>query len=197
MTTPCVQHRSFSLHKMTFRPPRLRKSRSTQYPSPASTQTSSGSPHLFSVRTTPRTRRERDTSQYGLQVLQPIFALPGGNDYTHHLPGNRARSASTRRQSPTVEDDVFMNSTLDINVPDRTGLSAQQKKERQRQTWVEVVIPALIQPYLKLMHVSQNFRGTDRLVDECTCNGPQSQLTVICVFFQRKRSQPYYHGALG
>ena len=113
--------------------------------------------------------------QYGLQILQPIFALPGGNNYTHHLSGNRARALSTHRQSPTVEDDVFMNPTLDIDVPDRTGLSAQQKKERQRQTWVEIVIPALIQPYLKLMHVSQNFRSTDRLVDECTCNGPQSQ----------------------
>ena len=165
---------------MTFRPPRLRKSRSTQTPSPASTPTSSRTPHLFSVKTAPRMRRERDTSQYGLQILQPIFALPGGNDYTHHLARHRPGAASARRRPPTIEDDVFMNS-------DHTSLSAQQKKERQRETWVTIVIPALIQPYLKLKHVSQNLRTVDRPLHECTCNGPQSQLTVICVFFQRKR----------
>lgn len=169
---------------MSFRPPRIRKSKSTQFSSPHSSPTPSSNSHLFLLRTAPRVRRERDTSHLRLPILQPVFALPGGDDYTHHLP-----TTSSRRQPPaTIEDDVFADSAFDVFDSGWTGPGSQHKKERQRNTWVEKVLPALIQPYLTLLHVSNNLRSIRRIVEreDCTCNGPQSQITVVCVYFQCK-----------
>lgn len=167
---------------MSFRPPRIRKSKSTQFSSPGSSPTPSSNSHLFPLKTAPRVRRERDTSHLRLPILQPVFALPGGNDYTHNVP-----TTFTRRQAAVMnEDDVFADSAFDILDSGWSGPGSQHKKERQRNTWVEKVLPALIQPYLTLLHVSNNLRTIRRFVEreECTCQGPQSQITVICVYFQ-------------
>jgi hypothetical protein len=174
---------------MSFRPPRIRRSKSTQSLPPGSPQASPSTPHLFPLRTAPRVRRERDTAHLGLPVLQPILALPGGNDFTHSISTCHARSCHPPAPSNDT-DDVFMDAPLDIFESDRPGPSAQHKKERQRMTWMEKVIPALVQPYLTLLYTLQASSSFDQMVQRaaCTCNGPHSQLRVLCVYFQRKCS---------
>ena len=176
---------------MTFRPPRLQKSRSSRFSSESPTtspgmglRTPSSTSHLFPLKTAPHVRRERDTPHLGMPVLQPVFALPGGNDFTHQI---LHATSFRRRQKPRVSDDPFLDTPLDIFETDHAPANAHRKKAQQRKTWVEKVIPALIRPYLVLLDVSDDLRRICRVSQqgECTCDGPHAQLTVLCVYLQR------------
>ena len=160
---------------MSFRPPRIRKTRAKQHSSPSSSRTASSPPHLFPIQAAPVFRQERDTSHLQLPILQPIFALHGRNDYTHSLPGTRT-SPSRRGRPVASEDDPFADASWDATAPDLPGAGTQRKKERQRNTWVEKVLPTLIQPYLTLLHASNDFQSVNRVGEreECTCLNPHA-----------------------
>jgi hypothetical protein len=171
---------------MSFRPPRIRKFRPKRLSSPSSPRSASSPPHLFPIITAPHLRRERDTSHLQLPIHQPIFALHG-NDYAHRDP--RTHTSPSRRGRPAAsEDGPEADAFWDVIPSDLPGAGTRQKKERQRNTWVEKVIPTLIQPYLTLLHVSNDFRSISRVVEpeECTCLNPHATVTLVCMFIQRK-----------
>jgi hypothetical protein len=86
------------------------------------------------------------------------------------------------------EDDPFADASWDATTPDLPGAGTQRKKERQRNTWVEKVLPTLIQPYLMLLHASNDFQSVNHVVEceECTCLDPHATLMILCVYFQCK-----------
>ena len=118
------------------------------------------------------------------------------------VPG-RLRSASA---SSASDEDAFLREELNTYQPDglmseiivSVGQSTESsedrrarehaKRERQVTRWVQDVIPALCQPYLRLLWASQSLQTVQRdLLVSCDCHGEKSRvLKVTCVYFDRE-----------
>lgn len=75
----------------------------------------------------------------------------------------------------------------------------RQKRERQSSKWAQTVIPALLEPYLELLRVSDSLRTPQRpssgTSGACLC-ARRAKLTVICVFLDSASSQIHMQYAL-
>jgi hypothetical protein len=67
-----------------------------------------------------------------------------------------------------------------------TPLSNSKKKERQWTKWATEVIPALLAPYLALLHESDSLREEIPQTSEhsCSCPSHVRRISVACVYFE-------------
>jgi hypothetical protein len=89
----------------------------------------------------------------------------------------------------TVADEGLVDETdrLDDDAADVSAREARAaKKQRQWRKWSEDVIPALLQPYMALLHETQGLRDVNskRHVDSCTGCVKGRLLDVMCVYFE-------------
>ena len=66
------------------------------------------------------------------------------------------------------------------------GRLGQQKKQQQWRKWSEDVIPALLQPYMALLHETQSLQNIKSkwYVDSCAGCVKGCLLDVTCVYFE-------------
>lgn len=140
-----------------------------------------------------------------------MLALPGGRTYSQpsqsrprRTPASRPREPVPSRSSapdetrlageeqepiPPHQDDLM--SSIMVSVADAAESEDQRrereraKKQRQVQRWVNEVLPAVIQPYLRLLRTTASLRNVERDVTLlCSCAGRSSRsLTLSCVYF--------------
>ena len=63
-----------------------------------------------------------------------------------------------------------------------------EKKQRQWLRWSREIIPAMVQPYLSLLHHSSNLSNLANFRSDVGCLGcgMGRQLAVSCIYFERK-----------
>ena len=116
--------------------------------------------------------------------------------------GSRARSTMSSSASTTDEtsypqpsqdayqpddlmSDIIISVSQSVETPESRRAQEHAKKERQIARWVQEVIPALLQPYLRLLRTSCSLRTIARDVSTvCSCRGEKGwTLKITCVYF--------------
>lgn len=132
---------------------------------------------------------EQSRRPYGLSDL--IQALPG----QLFTPEGLFVQPTTATSTPIAVDDSSEDSSdseEDIEGDNREGVNAgsayakqQQKKERQWRKWSEETIPAMLEPYLELLRVTDSLRDLDHVRSKQGCTGcPGNRIIeVSCIYF--------------
>jgi hypothetical protein len=178
---------------MSFRRPRVLKSKANR-PSPSKSTHSSPPPTgLVPVTAAPHQR-----GPYGASHLysQPDVLLygPGGpfTQYIHsaHPSPQRIHSNTdvdgSHGESSGVFDNFLHTTSYTTENNDAHRNRARRKKANQWKNWTDVTIPSLIKPYLSLLHRSDTLsRPLDDVSFECSCGDVRKRrLNVSCVYFE-------------
>lgn len=141
---------------MSFRPPRCVRhpARRTQN-IPQDSQTSQKS-HIIPVQDAPRSRLAQGTSHLQLPRVQPLFAMPGDRNYTQLVTQTSRDQSSLSHQHCGVQDEhdvAQCSGPDDIPHPHEQTVHmrserARRKREKQYATWMNIVIPSLLKPYM-------------------------------------------------
>jgi hypothetical protein len=175
---------------MSFRRPRVSRRNSSQSSS-RSDPIHSSQPYLIAPSDAPSQRKPPNTSHLPSLGWEPLLALPGGLTYTHlHQPD--PRSAIPQEPFTALAEEAWANdpgSDFLIEPPEPESSQDRadrewRKKERQWQRWTTEVIPALLQPYLRLLRQSKSLRTVEQHpFPPCPCDNTKRQLNIICIFF--------------
>ena len=84
----------------------------------------------------------------------------------------------------SVSDNEDYSSDDDIESLEKRS----NKKMQQWKKWTEVIIPAMLQPYMALMHETNSLRNIENCRKSSFCNGCNNgrMLNVVCVYFNSK-----------
>lgn len=147
---------------MSFGGGSIRRNRSTK----SSTNPVHG--QLVSVIDASKSRRPYGTAAISL-VPRTDLHDPSG-EFTQH------RSAVPTVESPDDPSIIYPQSAP--SSPTKSG----KKKTNQWKRWTDKVIPALLQPFLRILEESESLREVGEENVPCHCGSPG--LDVICVYFQ-------------
>ena len=91
-------------------------------------------------------------------------------------------------QPDDLMSDIIISVSQSVETPESCRAQEHAKKERQITRWVQEVIPAMLQPYLRLLRTSCSLRTVARDVSTaCSCRGERGRtLRITCVYFDRE-----------
>ncbi|RDB30787.1 hypothetical protein Hypma_005865 [Hypsizygus marmoreus] len=152
---------------MAFRRPSLRKRRGEKSPAVVST------PSLVPADSIGAARRP-----YGmphLKIMDQIDLQDPQGAYVQKLPNILAAQSDNAQGG----GEVSFNTPAEPVSPSK----AANKKDRQWRRWANEVIPALLAPYLTVLHESGSLRNLEPATEACPCSA--SKVEVVCVYFER------------
>jgi hypothetical protein len=148
---------------MTFRTPLVLGRRARTQPQPQG---------LARVDSVAPERRAYGSSS--LSVIQQVDLYTPEGAFIQYMPnaGPAPGAGSTRGE------------TLSFDTPSTIMARSKnaQKKERQWLRWANEVIPALLAPYMAILHESNSLRDFEPQAYNCLCGS--KDIEVVCVYFE-------------
>lgn len=183
---------------MSFRPPKCVQCKAGRVKTPSSHLDTPH--HIIPVQDAPRKRLAQGTSHLPIPRVQPLFTMPGNREYTE-LPGRPDRDGLPTTPSLLVDDhgEPLPPPHIDITTqifqwPGQDEVNSRcdrtrKKREKQYSKWVNVVIPSLLAPYMRLLRETDSLSSPirDPVAVDCTCGRAVTRrLKVVCVCFDRE-----------
>jgi len=170
---------------MSFRRPRIK----TKTHTPLSTPKASSSHQLDDVDSRPKQRRPYGASD--LKILPERLLFEPHASFTQvTVPRDSNYQQIPISDDPFLalsQDDNFMESGLNNSLHITSEPVRSAKKKHLWMKW-EQVVWSLVSPYLQLLRVSDSLRLSDypKQTSSCSCNSPQRNLDVSCMYFDSK-----------
>jgi hypothetical protein len=165
---------------------------------------------ILSVSDIPRSKRPRHSTALFLPGPEELITLPGRVTLTqrilldlrgletyeststpkssHQLTSTPAQHASSDSLDPDTHlPDIDYMTAVNQDEGASRRQAAQRKKARLRTNWMSNLIPLLLPHHLRLLCDTKSLRTRPNPPSRsCSCT-PGRTLTIICLYFQRKR----------
>ncbi|KAH6889568.1 hypothetical protein BKA70DRAFT_1120837 [Coprinopsis sp. MPI-PUGE-AT-0042] len=128
-----------------------------------------------------KSKKSRSIYGTGIKIFPRVDVITPVGSFTQ----GREANSSTAASSDPVPDEPSV-STSNINITPKESQEKEKvmdKRTRQITSWIEKTIPALVQPFLDLLHASNNLRSIDRSHVRCRCSRASPRVRVLCVEF--------------
>ncbi|KAH6911877.1 hypothetical protein BKA70DRAFT_1423629 [Coprinopsis sp. MPI-PUGE-AT-0042] len=128
-----------------------------------------------------KSKKSRSIYGTGIKIFPRVDVITPVGSFTQ----GREANSSTAASSDPVPDEPSV-STSNINITPKESQEKEKvmdKRTRQVTSWIEKTIPALVQPFLDLLHASNNLRSIDRSHVRCRCSRASPRVRVLCIEF--------------
>lgn len=189
---------------MAVRCPRIRRSHSLS-PSkvaissttsiPLISATSHKHPVLFNVQTIPKCHGHA-THQATSSQITPELILPGRQYLSQCAEGRPVDNSTPSVLVSALEhgESDFVDAVQIYGDPTPGSTSALHKRQNQYRRWSQEVIPALLKPYMRYLHLSKSLsipvNCQDMDIPQCEALCLPRNLQVTCLYFDRELMSP-------